>query len=121
MSREKTAIPDDLLQVSQRLEEWRRESAAITAAGGGRDGAAAWTALHDEGPATGLHAVEEAAACWSAVAWTDAAEVPGTDGLPREGAAECVVEVESSRGRMRVAMKGASLDWAGLLGAWRES
>jgi hypothetical protein len=26
MSREKTAIPDDLLQLSRRLEEWRREN-----------------------------------------------------------------------------------------------
>ena len=35
--------------------------------------------------------------------------------------AECVVEVESSRGRMRVAMKGVTPDWAGLLRAWRET
>ncbi len=34
---------------------------------------------------------------------------------------ECVVEVESNRGRMRVAMKGVTPDWAGLLRAWRES
>jgi len=35
--------------------------------------------------------------------------------------AECVVEWESARGRMRVAMKGVAPDWAGLLRAWRES
>ena len=35
--------------------------------------------------------------------------------------AECVVEVESSRGRMRVALKGVTPDWAGLLRAWRET
>jgi hypothetical protein len=35
--------------------------------------------------------------------------------------AECVVEVESNRGRMRVAMKGVTPDWAGLLRAWRET
>jgi hypothetical protein len=34
---------------------------------------------------------------------------------------ECVVEVESNRGRMRVAMKGVTPDWAGLLRAWRET
>ena len=37
------------------------------------------------------------------------------------GPAECVVEVESSRGRMRVAMKGVAPDWGGLLRAWRET
>jgi hypothetical protein len=36
-------------------------------------------------------------------------------------AAECVVEWESARGRMRVAMKGVTPDWASLLRAWRES
>ena len=40
---------------------------------------------------------------------------------PMIGAPECVVEVESSHGRMRVAMKGATPDWAGLLRAWRET
>lgn len=35
--------------------------------------------------------------------------------------AECVVEVESNRGRMRVAMKGVTPDWPGLLRAWRET
>ena len=35
--------------------------------------------------------------------------------------AECVVEWESSRGRMRVAMKGVTPDWTSLLRAWREN
>jgi hypothetical protein len=35
--------------------------------------------------------------------------------------AECVVEWESARGRMRVAMKGVTPDWASLLRAWRET
>jgi hypothetical protein len=35
--------------------------------------------------------------------------------------AECVVEVETSRGRMRVAVKGVTPDWAALLRAWRET
>ena len=37
------------------------------------------------------------------------------------GPAECVVEWESARGRMRVAMKGVTPDWASLLRAWREN
>jgi hypothetical protein len=37
------------------------------------------------------------------------------------GSAECVVEWESARGRMRVAMKGVTPDWVSLLRAWRES
>jgi hypothetical protein len=37
------------------------------------------------------------------------------------GPAERVVEWESARGRMRVAMKGVTPDWTGLLRAWRES
>ena len=37
------------------------------------------------------------------------------------GPTECVVEWESARGRMRVALKGVTPDWASLLRAWRES
>lgn len=40
---------------------------------------------------------------------------------PSTQPAECVVEVESGRGRMRVAMKGVTPDWAALLRAWREN
>jgi hypothetical protein len=40
---------------------------------------------------------------------------------PTTASAECVVEWESARGRMRVAMKGVTPDWASLLRAWRES
>jgi hypothetical protein len=40
---------------------------------------------------------------------------------PVNQAAECVVEVESSSGRMRVAMKGVKADWPTLLRAWRET
>jgi hypothetical protein len=38
---------------------------------------------------------------------------------PTTGPVECVVELESFGGRMRVAMKGKALDWASLLLAWR--
>ncbi len=33
--------------------------------------------------------------------------------------AECVVELESAGGRLRVTLKGAALDWSGLLHGWR--
>jgi hypothetical protein len=38
---------------------------------------------------------------------------------PGTGSVECVVELESAGDRMRVSMKGAALDWASLLHAWR--
>ena len=38
---------------------------------------------------------------------------------PTTGPVECVVELESAADRMRVTMKGAALDWASLLHAWR--
>ncbi len=40
---------------------------------------------------------------------------------PPPGPAECVVELDSVSGKMRVAMKGMTLDWGGLLRAWREA
>jgi len=40
---------------------------------------------------------------------------------PRKGRVEYVVELESPGGRIRVALKGAALDWASLLHAWREA
>jgi hypothetical protein len=38
---------------------------------------------------------------------------------PTIGPVECVVELESASGRIRVSMKGAALDWSSLLHAWR--
>ena len=38
---------------------------------------------------------------------------------PATGPVECVVELESAGDRMRVTMKGAAMDWASLLHAWR--
>jgi hypothetical protein len=40
---------------------------------------------------------------------------------PAIGPVECVVELESTCGRMRMSMKGTALDWASLLQAWREA
>src|ERR1017187_7990252 len=93
MAHEKTAVPDDLLQLSQRLEEWRganpprtRLPEPIWESGGG-DGAAAWTALYHQDAATGLHAVEETPAGRHATASVDDAGVPGAVWLtyPRTG------------------------------------
>ena len=39
--------------------------------------------------------------------------------LATTGPVECVVELESAGGKMRVSMKGVALDWASLLHAWR--
>ena len=104
----------------------KRASAAIAAAradvgGGGRDGTAAGITPHGEGAAAGLHAVEGAVASDSAAASRGGSGVPGTVTAPATGPAECVVELESARGRMRVAMKAVALDWASLLHAWREA
>ena len=40
---------------------------------------------------------------------------------PTSGRGECVVELESAGGKIHVAMKGMTLDWGGLLRAWREA
>lgn len=40
---------------------------------------------------------------------------------PANGLGECVVELESANGKIHVAMKGMTLDWGGLLRAWREA
>src|ERR1043166_5953200 len=88
MSCKKTAIPDALLERSQRLEEWRSANppAGADLGGGGGDGTAAWTALHHEGAANGLHAVEEAVAGVPSDASTGAAGVSGAVGSTRNGA-----------------------------------
>jgi hypothetical protein len=38
---------------------------------------------------------------------------------PTTAPVECVVELESAGDKMRVTMKGAAMDWASLLHAWR--
>jgi hypothetical protein len=47
--------------------------------------------------------------------------VPAMLALPAAPPAECVVELESAGGRLRVSLKGAALDWSGLRHAWRET
>ena len=96
MSCEKTAIPDDLLQLSQRLEEWRSAHPPRS-----RLSPETGRALGPPRPAPPAFL-----------------EVLATTPT---GVAEWVVELESTHGRVRVAMKGMALDWAGLLHAWREA
>jgi hypothetical protein len=124
MPLEKTAVPDDLLQLSQRLEEWRSANPPRT-----RLPEPFWEAAVEMAQRHGLH-------CTTKALRMDYMRLKkrlpgGTQPRPQPpaflellappacGSVECVVEVESAGGKMRVSMKGAALDWAGLLHAWR--
>ena len=117
MSREKTAIPEDLLQLSQRLEEWRSANPPRA-----RLPEPIWVAAAEMAQRHGLH-------CTTKALRMDYTRLkkrlpPAFLELLASSAAapmECVAELESTRGRMRVAMKGTAPDWASLLHAWRES
>jgi hypothetical protein len=124
MSHEKTAIPDDLLQLSQQLEEWRSANPPRT-----RLPEPIWEAAAEMAQRHGLHCTTKALR----MDYTrlkkrlpPAAQAPRPAPAflelltsPTTGPVECVVELESFGGRMRVAMKGKALDWASLLLAWR--
>ena len=124
MSREKTAIPDDLVQLSQRLEEWRSANPPRT-----RLPEPMWEAAVEMAQRHGLH-------CTTKALRMDymrlKKRLPAGTQSPRSAppaflellashttGPECVVELESAGGKMRVSMKGAALDWASLLQAWR--
>src|SRR5216683_7018471 len=92
MSREKTAIPDDLLQLSQRLEEWRSAHPPRS-----RLPETIWAAAVEMAQRHGLQRTTKALridytrlkkrfAGRSAAAGTATAGVPGTVGLACEGA-----------------------------------
>ena len=127
MSHEKRAIPDDLLQLSQQLAEWRSAHPPRS-----RLPEPMWAAAVEMAQRHGLHRTAKALR----MDYTRLKErSPVTAQPPRAasggflelltapatGLTECVVELESGRGRMRVAMKGVALDWASLLHAWRET
>ncbi len=127
MTHEKTAIPDDLLQLSQRFEEWRSRQAPRA-----RVPESMWAAAVEMAPRHGLHRTAKARRLdygrlkkrLPAEARAPRPAPPAFLELlasPAPGLAEWVVEVESARGRIRVAMKGGALDWASLLHAWREA
>jgi hypothetical protein len=125
MSLENTAIPDDLLLLSQRLEEFRSANPPRT-----RLPEPIWAAAAEMAQRHGLH-------CTSKVLRMDytrlkkrlppAAQPPRPAppafldllASPATPPLECVVELESACGRLRVSMKGAALDWSSLLHAWR--
>ena len=123
MSREKTAIPDDLFELSQRLEEWRSENPPRT-----RLPEPMWEAAVEMAQRHGLHRTTKALRMdytrlkKRLPAGSEAPRQPAFLELlasPATGPVECVVELESAGDKMRVSMKGAALDWAGWLQAWR--
>ena len=123
MSREKTAIPDDLFELSQRLEEWRSENPPRT-----RLPEPMWEAAVEMAQRHGLHRTTKALRMdytrlkKRLPAGSEAPRQPAFLELlasPATGPVECVVELESAGDKMRVSMKGAALDWAGWLHAWR--
>ncbi|MBI4937293.1 MAG: hypothetical protein HY846_03595 [Nitrosomonadales bacterium] len=126
MSHNKTAIPDDLLQFSQQVEEWRSSHPPRS-----RLPETLWATATEMAQRHGLHR----AAKVLRLDYMRLKKRRPTGAQPRTtsppaflewlagpaGQPECVVELESSHGKMRVAMKGMALDWAGLLQAWREA
>ena len=126
MSREKTAIPDDLQQLSEQLEEFRRVNPRRT-----RLPEPIWEAAVEMAQRHGLHCTTKALRMdytrlkkrLPAGTQPKPASLPAFLELlaPSRGPVEYVVELESACGRMRVAMKGTPLDWASLLHAWREA
>ena len=125
MSQNNTAIPDDLLQVSQQVEEWRSAHPPRS-----RLPETIWAAATEMAHRHGLHRTSKALRMdymrlkkrLPAGAQPRPAPPAFLELLAAPaGLAECVVELESTHGRLRVAMKGMALDWAGLLHAWREA
>jgi len=127
MSHNKTAIPDDLLELSQRLQEWRSANPPRT-----RLPEAMWTAAVEMAQRHGLHRTTKSLRLdYMRLKRRLSAGVPSPRSTapaflellpsPASGSTECVVEWECARGRMRIVMKGGTLDWASLLQAWRET
>ena len=125
MSQNNTAIPDDLLQVSQQVEEWRSAHPPRS-----RLPETIWAAATEMAHRHGLHRTSKALRMdYMRLKKRLPAGAPARPAQPAflellaapAGLAECVVELESTHGRLRVAMKGMALDWAGLLHAWGEA
>ena len=125
MAHEKTAVPDDLLQLSQRLEEWRSANPPRT-----RLPEPIWEAAVEMAQRHGLHCTTKALRMdYMRLKKRLPAGTPPPRptpptflellASPTTGPVECVVELESASDRMRVSIKGAALDWASLLHAWR--
>lgn len=125
MAHEKTAIPDDLWQLSQRLEEWRGANPPRT-----RLPEWIWEAAVEMAQRHGLHCTTKALRmdymrlkkrlpAGTQPSRSTSAAFLELLASPTTGPVECVVELESAGDRMRVTMKGAAVDWTSLLHAWR--
>lgn len=127
MPNQPTEIPSELLELSQRLEQWRNAQPPRA-----RLPASIWAAAAEMAQRHGLHRTTKALRLdYTRLKkrMTAATQASGPAppaflellGPASGGPVECVVEWESARGRMRVAMKGVRPDWTSLLRAWRES
>jgi hypothetical protein len=127
MPKEQRATPDELKELSQRLEQWRREQSPRA-----RLPESLWKAATGMAQRYGLHQtarllrldytrLKKRMLATTPVASEAANFLELLGPAATTGPAEWVVEWESARGRMRVAMKGVVLDWVSLLRAWRES
>lgn len=126
MPDQQTTLPSELFELSQRLEQWRREQPPRT-----RLPESIWAAAVEMAQRHGLHRTTKALRLdylrlKKRMEATPRAAGPAPPSFvelwsPAAGPTECVVEWESARGRMRVAMKGVMPDWVSLLRAWRES
>ncbi len=127
MPNHSTEVPDELLELSQRLEQWRKDQPPRT-----RLPESIWAAAADLARRHGLHRTTKVLRLdytrlkrRIAVMASPSGSAPATFvellGPAAGGPVECVVEWESARGRMRVAMKGVTPDWAELLRSWREN
>jgi hypothetical protein len=126
MPNEQRAIPDELRELSQRLEQWRKEQSPRA-----RLPESIWDAAAGMAQRYGLHqTAKQLRLDYTRLKKRMSAATPAVSVAPKflellrpvatTGAAECVVEWESARGRMRVAMKGVVPDWTSLLRALRE-
>jgi hypothetical protein len=126
MPQPQAAIPPDLLELGQRLEQWRSEQPLRS-----RLPESIWTSAVEMAQRHGLHRTTKALRLdYTGLKKRMPAVLPSGGPPPPHflellapaaaAPAECVVEWESARGRMRVAMKGVTPDWASLLRAWRE-
>ena len=128
MPNQSSQLPTELLEMSQRLEQWRKDQPPRT-----RLPESMWSAavelaqrhgLHRTSKILGLDYVRLKKRMPAAPQPTAAPTPPAFVELlrsPSNGPVECVVEWESTRGTMRVTMKGVTPDWTSLLRAWRES
>lgn len=127
MPQQATPMPPDLIELSQRLEQWRSEHPTRS-----RLPESIWSAAAEMAKHHGLHRTTKALRLDYAGLKKRMPVAEQSAGAPPPhflelleptavSPAECVVEWESARGRMRVAMKGVTPDWASLLRAWREN